>query len=176
MSGLLLGLSVLLALSATACGDQSAQTAESGETEIVLSDSSVSVDGSTASTDSDSAVYTGSDIIYYHDQDTYESRNVYGAGSDADKHTEEEASRHTAVTITQPGTYRVSGSLSYGQISVDLGENAVDDPEAVVTLILDDVDPNCTIAPAIIFYNVYECGDADAETNDVVDTAAVPIL
>ncbi|MBQ8765536.1 MAG: carbohydrate-binding domain-containing protein, partial [Clostridia bacterium] len=45
-----------------------------------------------------------------------------------------------------------------------LGEDAETDPEAVVTLILNDMDITCTVAPAIIFYNVYECGVADEET------------
>ncbi len=42
-----------------------------------------------------------------------------------------------------------------------------------MTLILNGVDINCSVAPAVIFYNVYECGTADAETaaRDV-DTAA----
>ncbi|MBQ9922738.1 MAG: carbohydrate-binding domain-containing protein, partial [Clostridia bacterium] len=59
------------------------------------------------------------------------------------------------------------------QIAVDLGEDAEDDPEAVVTLILDGADVTCTVAPAVIFYSVYECGSSDTEgaTKDV-DTAA----
>lgn len=164
---LLFSLSLLFVLFTTACGEQEQETQEttSSETEILLSDDGISVNGETASTDSSSAVYTGGEIIYYHNQDTYESGSLYGAGDSDDQHDEEEASQHTAVTITQAGTYRISGSLSYGQISVDLGEDAVEDPDAVVTLILDDVDLTCTIAPAIIFYNVYECSDAEEETS-----------
>ena len=41
---------------------------------------------------------------------------------------------------------------------MDLGEDAETDPDAVVTLILNGVDITCTVAPAIIFYRVYECG------------------
>ena len=33
-----------------------------------------------------------------------------------------------------------------------------------MTLILDGVDVTCTVAPALIFYNVYECGSSDEET------------
>ncbi|WIV20249.1 S-layer homology domain-containing protein [Paenibacillus polygoni] len=128
--------------------------------DIVLSDDSITVDGEAASKDSKSPVYVGGEIIYYHDQDTYESGNPYGEGTEDEKHSEEEAALHTAVTITKEGTYRISGKLSYGQIVVDLGEDRRTDPTAVVNLILDGADINCTIAPAVIFYNVYESDQA----------------
>ena len=78
------------------------------------------------------------------------------------------------MTILSAGTYRLTGTLSQGQIAVDLGDEAKDDPDAVVTLILDNVDVTCTVAPALIFYNVYECADGDEETasSDVDTTAA----
>ena len=77
------------------------------------------------------------------------------------------------MTIRQPGTYRVSGSLSAGQLAVDLGEDAKTDPNAVVTLVLDGVDITCTVAPAVIFYRVFEC-DTDwvAYDNEEVDAYA----
>jgi hypothetical protein len=138
-------------------------------TKIMLSDSGVTVDGQTASTDSTAQVYTGAAIVYYeagHDA-------AYGEGAEADGHTAEEAAAHTVVTITQPGTYRVSGILSAGQLAVDLGEDAKEDPDAAVTLILDNADLTCTVAPAVIFYNVYECGSSDAGTaTPTVDTSA----
>lgn len=127
-----------------------------GETNIVLSDDQITVNGSDASTSEEDAVYISHDIIYYEDKDTYESGNAYGEGSDADKHTAEEANQHTVVNITEPGTYRISGSLSYGQIFVDLGDEAERDENAKVTLVLDNVDITCTVAPAIFFYRVYE--------------------
>ncbi|HIQ87777.1 MAG TPA: carbohydrate-binding domain-containing protein [Candidatus Scatomorpha gallistercoris] len=55
------------------------------------------------------------------------------------------------MTILSAGTYRLTGTLSQGQIAVDLGDEAKDDPDAVVTLILDNVDVTCTVAPALIF-------------------------
>jgi len=61
------------------------------------------------------------------------------------------------VNITAPGAYRVSGKLSAGQLRVDLGEDAYEDPEAVVELILSGADITCTVAPAILFLNTYEC-------------------
>ena len=57
-----------------------------------------------------------------------------------------------------------------------------DDPKAVVTLILDNVDVTCTVAPALIFYNVYECDrafvaydneeDPAYQSSAIVDTTA----
>ena len=89
---------------------------------------------------------------------------TYGAGSEADEHTQAEADAHTVVHITRSGTYRISGRLSAGQIAVDLGEGAEKDSSAVVTLILDGADVTCTVAPAIIFYRVFECGSAEEES------------
>ena len=141
------------------------------ETVIALSDGGITVNGG-GETDS---VFTSHDIIYYENLDTYESGNPYGEGTDADKHTAEEAAAHTVINITAPGTYRVSGTLSLGQIRIDLGKKADDDPEAVVELILEDADITCTVAPAILFLNVYECdGDRSKKTAtpDVDTTAA----
>ena len=126
-------------------------------TSIVLSDSKVTVDGETAGTDDSAAVYTSNDIIYYEDRDTYDSGNTYGEGTDSDKHSESEADAHTVVNITKAGTYIISGTLTQGQIAVDLGDDAETDPDAVVTLIFNGADITCTVAPAVIFYNVYEC-------------------
>lgn len=58
-------------------------------------------------------------------------------------------------------------------MAVNLGEDAEEDPNAVVTLILNGADITCTVAPAVIFYNVYECGSTDTETAvKDVDTSA----
>ncbi len=161
---LLLSLSLVLSL----CAGYG-WAAEGGETLLVLSDTGVTVDGAAASENPESAVYVGAEIIYYHDG----TDETYGEGSEDEKHTSEEAGAHTVVTITQPGVYRVSGVLSKGQLAIDLGEDAKSDPSAVVTLILDQVDITCTVAPAVIFYNVYECGSDSAETAQaVVDTSA----
>lgn len=170
-SALLLAAAMLFT---TSCSAQAAEDV----TEIRLADSAITVDGKTASTDATADVYTGAEIIYYRDG-TDES---YGEGTESEKHSQTEAEAHTVVTITQPGTYRLTGSLSKGQIAVDLGEEAKDDPQAVVTLILDNVDVKCTVAPALIFYNVYECDrewvaydndeNPDYEATPTVDTSA----
>ncbi|MBQ5390722.1 MAG: carbohydrate-binding domain-containing protein [Clostridia bacterium] len=139
------------------------------ETYIALSDNTITVNGEILSGDSDSDVYGANDIIYYEsDKDA-----SYGEGTAADAHTAEEAGEHVVVHITKPGTYRVSGKLPKGQIFVDLGDGAKKDPSAVVTLILDNADITCTVAPAVFFYNVYECGVKDeANATAAVDTSA----
>ena len=141
---------------------------------IELSDTQILVGGEVVSTDPAAAIYTANDIVYYEDRDTYESGNVYGEGKQADRHSAEDAAGVTVLHIAQAGTYRISGTLSSGQIAVDLGDDAASDPEAVVTPILDGVDITCDVAPAIVFYNAYECdADRTAETAAVdVDTSA----
>ena len=114
--------------------------------------------------------YLANDIVYYEAGKDF----TYGEGTEQDAHSPEEAAAHTVVHITQPGAYRLSGQLTLGQVAVDLGEDAKKDPQAVVTLVLEGLDISCQVAPAIIFYNVYECGndDADQATKDVDTTAA----
>ncbi|MBQ3037182.1 MAG: carbohydrate-binding domain-containing protein [Lachnospiraceae bacterium] len=141
-----------------------------GATQIELSDGEIKADGEVIGTNTDASIYIANDIVYYESGHDF----TYGEGNEEDAHTEEEATAHTVVHISQPGTYCLSGELSKGQIAVDLGEEAKDDSEAVVTLILNDVDITCEVAPAIIFYNVYECGDTDTEnaSKDVDTTTA----
>lgn len=137
--------------------------------EIVLSDAEITVDGETIATDEDSHVYVANDIVYYESGKDF----TYGEGTDADSHSVQEAAEHRVVHITKAGTYILSGTLSKGQIAVDLGEDAKKDPNAVVTLVLNGVDVTCEVAPAVIFYNVYECGDDDADKAiKDVDTSA----
>ena len=139
----------------------------SDETVIVLSDDGITVNGSAVTEDETEAVYIANDIIYYEDLDYYEDTGYeYGEGTDEDKHSEEEAAAHTVVHITEAGTYRISGTLSCGQIFIDLGDDAEEDSTAVVTLILDNVDITCTVAPAVLFYSVYECDTAWVEDED----------
>ena len=154
-----------------------ADSAVADEVVISLDNDGTTVDGQTISSDETSAVYAAHDIIYYEDRDTYDSGNTYGEGEDSDKHTEEEAASETVIHITKAGTYKISGTLQ-GQIAVDLGEDAKEDADAVVTLIFDNADVTCDVAPAVIFYNVYECDtdwtEADAEgTENYVSPAEV---
>jgi len=159
---------LLLFAALSACGAAAAQQ-EDAQTHIALSDEGITVDGKAIVGDSSAAVYAARDIVFY-----LEGQGMtYGEGTEKDGHSQEEADAHTVVHITKPGTYRLSGTLSAGQIAVDLGKDAKKDEQAVVTLILDGVDITSTVAPSVIFYNVYECGsdDADTATKDV-DTAA----
>lgn len=137
-------------------------------TVIELSDEEITVDGSVISMDSESAVYAANDIVFYLEGQDF----TYGEGEESDAHSQKEADAHTVVHITAPGTYVVSGNLSAGQIAVDLGKDAKKNPKAVVTLILNGVDIKCNVAPAVIFYNVYECGVAETEgVTNTVDTS-----
>ena len=162
------------ALLITACSTPPAPQAPAGltytyATQIILQDEGITVDGNAIDTDNTAAVYSANDIVYYESGKDF----TYGEGSQKDAHTPEEAAAHTVVHITKPGAYELSGKLSLGQIAVDLGSDAKKDPEAVVTLILNGVDITCEVAPAVIFYNVYECGDDDAEKATWnVDTSA----
>ena len=156
----------------TACGaEASSEEAPlpEGTVSIQLSDNGITVDGEKASSDDTDAVYVAHDIVFY-----LEGQGIaYGEGTEEDAHSQAEADAHTVVHISQPGTYVLSGTLSAGQVAVDLGEDAEEDPDAVVTLILNGVDITCSVAPAVIVYNVYECGSADAETAvKDVDTSA----
>lgn len=175
----------LAVISVLLTGCRETATANSGEAEgfisggvtgaategiqILLSDDGITVDGEAISTKKDSAVFIGADIIYYEEG----KDELYGNGKKEDEHSIEEAEKHTVVTITKPGTYVVSGSISYGQIVVDLGEDADEDEGAVVNLVLNGVDINCDVASAILVLSAYECGD-DSEENatPTVDTAA----
>ncbi|MBE6107833.1 MAG: carbohydrate-binding domain-containing protein [Erysipelotrichaceae bacterium] len=135
---------------------------------IELSDEIIKVDQKEISTDESSAVYLAHDIVYYEAGKDF----TYGEGGAADAHSKEEADLHAVVHISKPGTYVLSGKISSGQIAVDLGEDAQDDPQAVVNLILNGVDITCTVAPAVIFYQVYECGTVDEESaSAIVDTS-----
>ena len=128
------------------------------ETQIVLSDDGITVNGKAASTDPRDAVYTANDVVFYLAGQDF----TYGEGTEADAHTQEEADAHTVVHITRPGTYVLSGKLSAGQIAVEIPK-AKKDEDAVVTLVLSGVDITSTVSPAVIFYNVYECSSDDED-------------
>lgn len=165
-----------LALTLAACGSNTAQTGSESsgreEQDLVLSQDQVTLDGQVLSEGEDGAVTLSHDIVYYQEG----QGSDYGEGTAQEEHSAGEADAHLVVTIREAGTYRVSGELTQGQLAVDLGEDAQDDPSAVVTVILDGVDVTCTVAPAFMVYNVYECGSTDVETaSPTVDTAAAGI-
>ncbi len=148
---------VALTLLLSGCGSKASKT-ESPQNN--LSDNKFTVNGQEITSDTTQAVYSANDIVFYlADQDF-----TYGEGEKQDEHEQSEADAHTVVHITKPGKYVLSGTLSLGQIAIDLGKDAETDPNAVVTLVLNNVDITCKVAPAIIFYNVYECSSSDEET------------
>lgn len=130
---------------------------------IELSDEEILVNGELISEKQENGVYVGNDIVYYEEG----TDEAYGEGDESDMHSAEEANQHQVIHITEAGDYVVSGSLSYGQILVDLGEDSKDDPTAVVNLTLDNVDLTSSVASAILVVNAYEC--ADEEVSEVVD-------
>ncbi len=138
---------------------------EGDVTELTLTESGVVCDNP--------AVYAANDVIYY--EDGHDER--YGEGGKDDAHTAEEAAGNTVVHITAPGTYHVTGELK-GQLFVDLGEDAKTDETARVTLLLDNATIACTVAPAILFYRVYECADKETFTltPDLSNAGAVVVL
>lgn len=73
-------------------------------------------------------------------------------------HSMEEAYENAVLHITQAGTYILEGDW-HGQIWIDLGDtdDTFTDADAKVTVILNGVDVTCTVAPALVFYSVYEC-------------------
>lgn len=163
----ILALVIAFLFACTACSTKlEAQSIKA--VEIQLSDEAVYVDGVSIAADSQNAVYTANDIVYYESGKDF----TYGEGTAEDAHSAEAAAAHTVVHITQPGAYRISGKMSKGQIAVDLGEEAEENPNAVVTLILNGMDITCEVASAIIFYNVYECADTENPAKDVDTSAA----
>ena len=147
MKRIILVFSVVCLICGMAACDQTGAS-EQGKTDpvvyenvidIVLNDNGIIVAGKPISNDSGSNVYSASDIVYYESGKDF----TYGEGNENDAHTADEAAAHTVVHITKAGTYRIQGKLSKGQIAIDLGEDAKNDPNAIVTLILNGVDITC---------------------------------
>lgn len=97
-------------------------------------------------------------------------------------HSEDEAAENKVLHITQPGTYVLEGEWQ-GQVWVDLGDkdDTFTDENAKVTLILNGVNINCSVAPGVVFYSAYECDnaweDSDSHSQDVnTDNAGVTVV
>ena len=96
-------------------------------------------------------------------------------------HTAEDAYQNAVLHITQPGTYALEGDW-HGQIRVDLGEDSFDDPTQKVTLILNGVNVECTVASGVVFAEVYECDntweevDTHSHTVDTTEAGATVVL
>lgn len=66
-------------------------------------------------------------------------------------HTEDEAAENKVLHIKSGGTYILEGEWK-GQINIEIPD------DETVTLILNGINVECTVAPGIIFENAYECG------------------
>ena len=182
MKKLCLLLVLVMALGLPACGKSETKTDTKKETtsqtkeevtieeevfsdavKIELSNSEILVNGEKISEDTESAVYKANDIIFYLEDQGF----TYGKGTKKDEHSQIEANAHTVVHITEPGIYEFSGTLEAGQIFVDLGDGTKNEEEAVATLVLNNANITCTVAPAILFYRTYECA-GDVEKEDAV--------
>lgn len=89
-------------------------------------------------------------------------------------HSEDEAANNKVLHIKEAGTYIFEGNWD-GQILIDLGEkdDVFTDENAKVTIVLNGVNINCTVAPALIFEDLYECDNAweEAKTHpSTIDT------
>ena len=149
-------------LGLASCSGNADQETSNNKDEVLISLSDEQILINNEETTKASGVSISNDIIYYEEG----KDETYGEGEASEAHSAEDASLHQVVKISEPGTYRISGELSYGQILIDLGENAKDDPEAVVSLILDNVQLTSTVSSAIVVLNAYECA-ADEASADV---------
>ncbi len=84
-------------------------------------------------------------------------------------HSEEEASNNKVLHINKAGTYILEGTWN-GQINIDIKD------DEKVKLILNGVDISCTVAPAILFENAYECALEYGETFNTDDSGVTVSL
>lgn len=171
-----------ITLSLPACGTGTATSAASpspaeevsaayeGERSLVLSDDQVTLDGLAIAEEDAGDVTVSHDIVYYESG----QGSDYGEGAEADEHDAEEAQAHTVVTIRSAGTYRLSGTLSQGQIAIDLGDDAEDDPDAVLNITGDneglDTELHLTINGGVINIDAANDGINTNEDNVSVTT------
>lgn len=161
----ILSITLILLLVLTGCSkNEETIIPNDDEVTIELSNDKILVNGEENTTDSGIMIHNN--IRYYKENQA----EGYGEGEEVDSHSQDEADAHTVIEINKPGTYRISGSIDKGQILIDLGDEAKDDPTQVVNLILDDVSITSTVAPAILVVNAYECSQAEVSDPLTVDT------
>lgn len=106
------------------------------ETNIKLSDSEITVGENKISTDTEDSVYLT------------KSMNNGGANEEA---LDANIQIENIININSSGTYKFTGSLSDGQISINAQKIV-----GQVTIILNNVDITCKSAPAIFVYNIQQ--------------------
>lgn len=94
-------------------------------------------------------------------------------------HSAEEAYSNPVLHITEPGAYIVEGSFN-GQLFFDFGDedSTFANADASVVVILNGADVACTVAPAIVFHDVYECDntwESRESYSDEVDLSAAGV-
>ena len=119
-----------------------------------------------------SQVYDGeTEWVYYYTAEGFEdyifsTLPVRGTGVPTSMmHSAEEAYANPVLHITAGGTYVLEGEWQ-GQIAVDVGD------EESVTIILNGVKVDCSVAPAFIVYSAYECSSDEETGESDVDTSA----
>lgn len=101
---------------------------------------------------------------------------IQGSGfPNAMMHSAADAYENAVLHISQTGTYILEGEW-HGQVWIDLGDRdeTFMDERAKVTVVLNGVDVTCSVAPALVFYSVYECDNGWSERSDygyAVDTS-----
>ena len=119
-------------------------TYASSTTVILLSDSKITVNGEAISTDTSSNVYLS---------------NKMDNGGTSNDATSSNIEISNIININSAGTYEFSGTLTDGQISVNVN-NIVGE----VRIVLNNVNITCKNAPAIFVY----CKDTENEDCKVV--------
>lgn len=82
-------------------------------------------------------------------------------------HSSTEAYNNPVLHITKAGTYRLSGTWK-GQIWIEVGAKA----QHQVGLILNGVNVECTVAPALVFYKVYKWAENGGKGYDTQSVLA----
>ena len=120
---------------------------------LVLNNDQSKIDENTLTTTPQSGVsiFDGENIIHYESE--MATQTGYGSTSENEMHTKADCNKEKLVKITEPGIYIVSGTLK-GQLAIDL--SATSENTKIVTLVLNGVNIECSVAPGLIFYNANE--------------------
>ena len=85
-------------------------------------------------------------------------------------HSAEEAYGNPVIHITEPGEYIIEGSFN-GQLMFDFGdeEDTFSNKDAKAVVIFNGASIDCSVAPAVIFRDVYECDNAWEDRESYTD-------